>query len=643
MVGAFFILLMLLCGAGGPAAGQPPPAPAGGIQTRGEFLAGGQWVGSGGSQASFFTDRYLRSGFNLDAVALDFRPAGGSGGRFDFATLHGSGFGNAQPYQNADFRAARRRLYDLRAGYRRFQYFFDLPSLALGLHPECNVNRSSQVSLKLFPERAAAFHVGYRRNQQYGTAFTTSQLILDTFQLSSPRRLASDEFRFGAELRRRPFSVLIEQSFVRFRDDTQFFPSLRNPDGFIGNRLAEGQRDLPTRILTPVTRLLGRRDGVRHDLTGRYIYSKADFDLHRFDSLLYRIGAARLPVRQILSSTGVSEKPSHLGSVTQSVELTDRLTLHHQFFFNSYTITGLLDTTGVLRMINERANQSLDLPVEERGGTVTGFKLARNHMDLELTLHRSLSLLGGYRYADRHLGYAPHTSGPGASVSAPRPLVTISHASSGGFAWIPSEKARLRADVEKSTSSSAFHRIEPLDSFRWRMRGEFRPAARLSVSGGAVIANNRNGTPGVNYDLDDRNYSAQAVYAYSERFLLTGGYNFHQIHSSTDVRFFLAQRLTTGASLYETDTHVAHADLLFPAGPRLTLSAGYQLVKDTGASLPLLIHHPRAGLTCRIGENVSIEAHWQHRSYKERLFAFQEYRAQVLSGGLRITLPGGRP
>ena len=204
------------------------------------------------------------------------------------------------------------------------------------------------------------------------------------------------------------------------------------------------------------------------------------------------------------------------------------------------------------------------------------------------------------------------------------------------MAWIPSARARLRAEFDRGSSSRAFHRLEPLGYARWKLRGEFRPAARLTLSGGAVMAENRNDTAGVNHDLDDRQASFQATWAASARLLLSGGYNFLRMRSSTDIVFFSLARLTRGRSLYETNSHVAHADAQVPLGPRLNLRLGYQAVKDTGSSWPLRLHAPRAGFALLVGKGVSLEADWQHYSYNENAFTPADYRANILSSGLRF-------
>jgi hypothetical protein len=534
---------------------------------------------------------------------------------------------------------AKRKLYDLDAGYWRNSYFFDLPSLALGLHPENSVARRWSVNLKVFPDRKAGFRLGYRRNQQFGTAFTTESLLLDTFQFSSPRRLASDEFSGGVFFNLRPFSLLIDQSFIRFRDDRQLLPNDLNPVGLNGSRLEDGLRDAPARIATPTTRAVARYDaGGRFDLTARYLYSNGDFKLNRFDNLLYRLGSSGLPLRQIISSTGVSDKPTHFFDVSETVELAPRLVLHHFLHYDTYTLTGFLDVFGVLEPVRSQGAQPPGLPIEGRGGTVTDYQLFRNQFDVELSLHRALSLIGTWRYSDRHVAFGSHLAGPGGSVATPAPLVTTKHSGGGGVAFVPNERARFRAEIEKGTASSSFTRIEPLSTLRTKVQAELKPVTKLSVSGGFVIADNKNepgGTLG-RYDLNDRQVTAQVSYAASDRLVFSGGYNFYQLHSATDIVIATLSRLAPAVSLYQTDTHLVYGEVQAPAGPRLTLRLGYQFLKDTGATFPLRQHMPRAGLALAVSKNVAVEGHWQHWSYNERDFLWQDYRANMINAFLRF-------
>jgi hypothetical protein len=256
----------------------------GNIVTRSEVSLGAVFVDLDGSKDKFLSDRYLRSGFNVGSALFEFRPAEGTETFFDFGRLSAFGFGDSSPFQHADFRIGKRKLYDLRAGFRKYAHFFALPDFALGLHSQNSVGRFANVSLELFPDRKAALQLGYRRNQLYGTAFTTQDLILDAYPISYPQRLASDEFTLGTVLKLKPVSVTLEQSFIRFRDDPQVFPS--GLPGLRGNILDSGQRDTPTRIFTPVTRAMVRyRPGTRFDMLGSYSYSNGDVKLTRFDNL----------------------------------------------------------------------------------------------------------------------------------------------------------------------------------------------------------------------------------------------------------------------------------------------------------------------------------------------------------------------
>src|SRR5574341_928375 len=97
---ALFLLLTLASpGSGQQSAGagqpnSPPPGQPGqaevlvprAVTSRTEVAVGGAWVGVSGSEGKFLTDRYLRSGFNLEDLLLDFRPSEGRESFFNFAT-----------------------------------------------------------------------------------------------------------------------------------------------------------------------------------------------------------------------------------------------------------------------------------------------------------------------------------------------------------------------------------------------------------------------------------------------------------------------------------------------------------------------------------------------------------------------------
>jgi len=616
--------------AGASQAEAAPSPRGGGFESRVELSLGAVFVDTDGSRDKFWTDRYLRSGFNTAGLLLDLRPLKGTRARFDSLRLTAAGIGDANPYQQASLRMVKRKLYDLKAGYHKYNYFFALPEFALGLHTENSVGRSGNVNLKLFPGRKISLSAGYRRHQLFGTRFSSQNLILDTYPVSYPRRLASDEFTGGVEVNWKPLLLSFDQSFTRFRDDSQVLANANQPEGLRGNLLEAGRRDAPTRIATPVSRVLARyAGGRRYELVGRYLYSGADLRINRFEDLLQRTGVNRFPVRQIIASSGTSEKPTHNAGLAQTWEITDRLKLEHRFTYETYTLTGLLDTTGFLRLISEATGQQLDLPFQGLGGTVTGYRLGRNETELEYSVASTLSLVGGHRYSDRHLAFGEY----GASA---RPVVTVTNAGSGGVLWVPGSKGRVRVEMEKGTSSQAFNRIDPLSFLRWRIRGQVRPVSRLTISGSAVIEDNSNDTAGVNHDLDNRQFGAQVVYVPSGRLVVGGGYNFYRLRTSTDIVFYALTSLTGGISLYETNTHVANFHLQAPVGKRVDVRAGYEYVRDTGASYPLRMRTPRAGVSVLLRKGVYFEADWTRYAYHEEAFAIRNYRANVLRTGLRF-------
>ncbi len=621
---------------GGTAVSDPPPAAARGYETTYDFAAGGVFLDVDGNRDKFRTERNLRSGFNTGAVLLDVRPVAG-GGKFDFFNLSAFGFGDSSPYQRATLRLTKRKLYDFTGSYRKFNYFFGLPEFAAGWHPEDSVGRSFRFGLELLPGRTFSPILGYRRNQLYGTRFTSQDLGFDAFPVSYPRRLSSDEVFGGAKLRTRTVSLRFIQSHIRFKDDQQLLPNGDQSVGFRGNTLAGGVRNVPSRISTSTSRFLGAwRPNRRYDLTARYLYSSADLDVSRWDDLLVRVGQGQFPVRQLISSSGTSEKPTHNFGFSQSADLTDRLTFHHRFVYEKYTLTGFLTTSGVVRLIDEMLGGSIDLPVEAAGGTITDYRLARNEAELEFSVHPTFALFGSYRYRDRHMAFGP-------AGTSPRPVVTIGHDGGGGVIWRPSAKGRLRASFEKGTASTAFNRIDPLSTMRWRIQGSLRPVSALTITGSALFEDNRNDTPDVNYDLDNRQAGVQAVYVPAERVLVSAGYNYLRLHTTTDIVFYALSELTRGVSLYEANMHLLNSAVEVPIGDRVSFRVGYDYTRDTGESFPLTFDVVRAGFSVRFTRTVSFETDWRRYSYDERNAAIRNYTANVLAVGLRFTSPEGRP
>src|SRR5215470_16978120 len=58
---------------------------------------------------------------------------------------------------------------------------------------------------------------------------------------------------------------------------------------------------------------------------------------------------------------------------------------------------------------------------------------------------------------------------------------------------------------------------------------------------------------------------------------------------------------------------------------------------DFVSALPLRRHNPEVRLTYRFSNIVTGNLAYRHYSYNERDFAFQDYRANILTTGLRFT------
>jgi len=612
---------------------QPPatvPAPAGDYQIRYDFLLGGVIVDVNGNRDKFRTERNLRSGFDMGRLYFDVRPVDPAAGKFDHLTVNGFGLGGSNPYQRADLRITKRKLYDLKAGYRTYYNFFKLPEFALGWHDEDSLGRAYNVSLDLFSGRTFSFLAGYRRNQLSGTRFTSQDLRFDTYQVSYPRRFSSDEVFGGVKMQTRTAAFRFLQSCIRTKDDQQLLPNVLNPGGLRENQLVEGERNVPMRISTPVTRVLGSwRPNRRYDLNLRYMYSGADLDLTRWENLLNRIGKGLLPVRQIISSAGASEKPTHNFGFSQTFDITDRLTFSHRFVYDRYSLTGFLNTSGVISLIDEILDTSIDLPFQEAGGTETDYKLIRNEAELEFTIIPAVAVFGGHRYSDRHMAF-------GRSGSNPRPVVTVSNSGAGGLLLRPGPGSVIRLEFEKGVSTEAFNRIDPLETLRWKIKSRFRPVRNLTITGNLLWEDNENSTPGVDYDLDNRQFGAQAIYALPDRVVLTGGYNYLRIRTTTDIVYYMLSELINGFSLYETNTHIANFLLRMPVHGRVEIRGGYDYFRDTGETYPLRMHIPRAGVSVGISRVVSIEADWKYYSYDERNFTVRDYNANVFAIGIRF-------
>jgi hypothetical protein len=204
--------------------------------------------------------------------------------------------------------------------------------------------------------------------------------------------------------------------------------------------------------------------------------------------------------------------------------------------------------------------------------------------------------------------------------------------------------------VDHGTSNNAFVRINPLEYTRFRARTQVHVTDKLSLIGAFTSTDRLNPTPQVENESDARSYTVAVNWEPKSRLYVDAGYDYHDLFSTANIRFFLAgSPERRGDSLYYARLHSVFANTRFGLTNRLDLLMVYYYVIDRGAppvtigpndfvsAFPLKRHNPEVRLAYRFSNYVTGNLSYRHYSYNEREFAFQDYRANILTTSLRFT------
>jgi len=219
----------------------------------------------------------------------------------------------------------------------------------------------------------------------------------------------------------------------------------------------------------------------------------------------------------------------------------------------------------------------------------------------------------------------------------------------GGARYRPTSKLSFMFDVESGTANNAFVRINPLDYTRIRARAQYRITDKVAVNGVFTSLDRNNPTPQVENESDSRSYSASVSWNPSSRAALDFGYDYHDLFATANIRYFIASVERRGDSMYYARINTFWTNFRLGLTKRLDLLGVYYYIMDRGApsvtlgpndfvsAYPLHRHNPEVRLAYRFSNFVTGNLSYRHYSYNEIDFSNQDYRANILTTGVRFT------
>ena len=627
---------------------------------------GYRFVDTKGSLSRYLSDVNVRDGFRVLESSMDMRAKPGTGLLFDFlhADVNNAGGDQAQTFS---LRMDKTKWYRFDSNVRRFNYYRSLgPNFALGLRDYDLRQQVSDFNLKLFPQRAVRFNLGYGRSMAKGRYTPTYYTQSDIFQLLGNTRWEANDYRLGMDASHRKWNFNLEQLYREFRNNPDLTAKPGGDPGF--NTTDNGK--LAT--LTRVTPLRSHGMVTRASVSGTvgdslHVALRALHDEERmtgqYTEVLTGTGSNNLPV---LSATiqfpnqGASiKRPNNKVDAGISYDIGEHFTISDTFSYTGFKILGYGEvlTTTLTRAANGNTTTSVSDVINK--DYLTDLTSYWNTLELSTTWGRKFSANAGWRAMQRDvtlLGTRLTVTSP---ISASNPALKNeeesigTHAFIGGLRFRPTKQTSFMFDVEKGENNNAFVRINPLDYTRFRVRAQIQATDKLQFSGAFTSLDKTNPTPQVDNDSNSRSYTIAVSYEPKQRVAIDAGYDYHDLNARGGIVYRVpingVTTQVTGTSYYYARMNSVYANTRFGLTNRLDLLMAYYYIMDRGApvislgvndfvnSYPLRRHNPEARLAYRFTNNLTGNLSYRHYSYNERDYSVQDYRSNILTTSFRFT------
>jgi len=619
-----------------------------------------------GNANKYRSDLNYTPGFRVFDSSMLVEAKDGSGLLFDKLLLNSFGWGN-DPNRSLRVNAEKIKAYRFDANYRRFNYFNNLSNIALNQHTSNTEYRQGDFDLQILPaNERIRFNLGYSLDRNSGPSVTTYDYQRDEFPILAPARVASDEYRFGADGRVWIFDLSFMQGFRSFKEDTSYLinaPQVGN-NPLNTSAIDTFRRDLPTRGRLPFTRFsLHTLIGKRLDFTGRYIYTSATTDYSMVEAITGKDASGNNITLDRFNIAGTVKRPNGMGDIGVTLFVTDRFRISNTFGVNNFRINGGQELTEALLRTRTTPFGTTTLPpllVDTFSFRTTKYRRAVNTFEVDYDFSNRLSAHAGHRYTDRRielngLDFARNQIVP---EEEPETFDNRTNTYIFGFKARPVKVWSVYFDLERGSADNVFTRVANYDFTNFRVRSILRPGKTFTLNASVVTKDNTNPSPlnelstrNFGVDVNSRVYSASVDWAPDPRFSINSGYTHAHLTSEAEIIFFSNGIRTNGLSRYFMKDNFAFFTAFMEFNPRVKLYAGYRIHVDRGqgdrlstlstpdlliGSFPYQSQSPEARLSVRLHDRVDWIAGYQYFDYKERFVNSQFYQAHLPYTSLKI-------
>ena len=356
---------------------------------------GGRIADYSGSQSLWGTYVNLGSGPRLLEYSLALHSDNHKGLLFDDLTFDNFGYGG-DPNNVTRLQFSKGAWYDFDGSFRRAKNYFDYNLLANPLNPTTSVpnvpilssphalyltHRMTDLNLRIMPLSRVRFRLGYSRNVEEGTAYSTTHQGTEGL-LTLPTSVITDNYRFGVSVRLFSRTMLnYDQFFNHFKGDAptqltalpfklaggipvdlglSFNTAAGQPcatpilgtgfvnpacNGFFGyTRFENSRTNFPMEQLSFQSSYFAWLD-----LSGRFSYAKATNTMPSYAELFN--GLITRTRQRLFTTTGPisADRLAVNGDFGATVHITDRLRLVDSFLYDNSRIPGtwVQDTTSL--------------------------------------------------------------------------------------------------------------------------------------------------------------------------------------------------------------------------------------------------------------------------------------------------------
>ncbi len=589
----------------------------------------------------------LNYGAGVKLFAGDFfisAPQGGSR-YFDRFELKMNSWGG-EPYNTAQFRAVKTGLYELRFDYQNADYFNAIPAFANPAFGQGNLQtqhkydiaqRFARIQLTLRPGKHLSPFLAYERAGRRGPVRTTLAADGDEFQLRSNVDTHSDDFRFGAEVSFSRFSLLLEQGFRWYRDDSSFdasgFQQGNSTRRIFGrdvtlNKYA-GRNHVKARIpFSNGVAVYQPSDSL--SLQAKVSYSIADLDSSFTDQIAGTFFST--PLTAFYSSSaqqtvGSVKKPNLFGDFSAEWQPFDKFRLIERVNIRRFHVSGSALANSTFLQVEPVLEQEIIDRLQTSKPFETFLSMDSDTQELQGLFYATprFVLRVGHRYERKEVKLDQR-------FSWGRNVLTS------GIAYDFSARNRIAADYEFGRTNQPIVRTDPANFHRLRMRGKFSPFEALEIDGSITLFDNDDRLNSIDFTSRDRDYALQVNYAPTRRVAVSADYQRSSIR--TNLLFIVPQTFLADRSLYREKGDYASLFLSFTLVRNATLNLGYS-VWGTVGNFPINYHRPTARLEMPFGNRLVAYGQWNYYDYNEKLSLFpQDYRAHLVVFGFRVALDG---